>query len=234
MADLNKYVAIIPARSGSKRLAGKNLLEIAGKPLICWTIEAALESGIFERVIVSTDSVDIAQTAIDYGAEAPFLRPGKLSADNSSTIDVLAHAVGLISGGENNRYTHLTCLQPTSPLRAAEDIIQAHKILEQNNADAVISVCRNEHSPLWSNTLPADNSMESFLSPEIQKTPSQQLPEYYRLNGAIYICDIPRMLEEKTLFLSSNIFAYVMNRKNSIDIDDEVDFDLAKIYLSKG
>ncbi len=86
MLNTNKYIAIIPARSGSKRLPGKNLLEIGGKPLIAWSIEAAIKSGIFERIIVSTDSVDIAQTATDYGAEAPFLRPSKLSADNSSTV----------------------------------------------------------------------------------------------------------------------------------------------------
>ena len=230
----NQYIAILPARSGSKRLPGKNLLEIAGKPLIAWSVEAALESGIFDRVIVSSDSVDIAQTAVDYGAEAPFLRPSGLSADDSSTVEVLIHALEILGIGNSNQISHVACLQPTSPLRTADDIIQAKEILEKNSADAVISVCKNEHSPMWSNILPEDNSMEDFLPIDIQLTPSQFLPQYYRLNGAIYLCDIQRMIEETTLFLKSNIYAYVMSRKNSIDIDDEVDFDLAEIYLSRG
>ena len=232
MAEANKYIAIIPARGGSKRLPGKNLLEIAGKPLIAWSIESALKSKVFERVIVSTDSVAIAQTAVDMGAEAPFLRPSALSTDVSATVEVLLHALNILGIPKSNPISHVACLQPTSPLRKAEDIIHAKELLEKNNADAVISVCKNEHSPLWSNILPDDNNMESFLSDQAQKTPSQLLPEYYRLNGAIYFCDIMRLIEEKTLFLNSNIYAYIMNRKNSIDIDDEVDFDLAGIYLS--
>ncbi len=233
MARMIRYIAILPARGGSKRLPGKNLLEIAGKPLIAWSIEAALESGIFDRVIISTDSEEIARAAIDFGAEAPFLRPPELSTDHTSTVEVIIHALKLLANEETNPFTHVACLQPTSPLRRADDIIRASEILEDNEADAVISVCRNEHSPLWSNTLPADNNMEGFLPYKIQKTPSQQLPEYFRLNGAIYFCNIQRLLDEQTLFLKSNIYAYIMNRKNSIDIDDEVDFDLAEIYLSK-
>lgn len=233
MAKHNSYIAIIPARGGSKRLPGKNLLEIAGKPLISWTIEAAVESGIFERVIVSTDSEEIARVAIESGAELPFIRPQELSGDHSSTVDVLNHTLKVLEGESKRAYTHLACLQPTSPLRKAGDIKEAIELLEEKGADAIISVCKNEHSPLWSNTLPANKNMEGFLSDRIQKTPSQELPEYFRLNGALYICDIHRFIEEQSLFLSSNIYAYVMSRKSSIDIDDEVDFDLAEIYLSR-
>ena len=226
------YIAIIPARGGSKRLPGKNLLEIAGKPLIAWTIEAALKSGVFDRVIVSTDSEEIAQKAIESGAEVPFLRPAELSGDQSSTVEVLNHTLKELESPQKP-YTHLACLQPTSPLRKADDIIQAVNLLEEKEADAIISVCKNEHSPLWSNTLPEDRNMKGFLADNIQKTPSQELPEYYRLNGALYLCNIQRFIDEQTLYLSSNIYAQVMSRKNSIDIDDEVDFDLAQIYLSR-
>ncbi len=233
MASTFRYIAIIPARGGSKRLPGKNLREIAGKPLIAWTIEAALKSGVFERVVVTTDSVEIARIALDYGAEAPFLRPSKLSTDNTSTVEVLIHALRQLGIPGTSPFTHMACLQPTSPLRGADDIIHASKMLEDIKADAVISVCKNEYSPLWSNTLPNDNNMEGFLPVDIQKTPSQQLPEYFRLNGSIYFCDIQRFFDEQTLFLKNNIYAYIMSRKNSIDIDDEVDFDLAGIYLSR-
>jgi len=233
MSDKNSYIAIIPARGGSKRLPGKNLMSIAGKPLISWTIDAAIKSGVFKRVIVSTDSEEIAEIARADGAEVPFLRPSDLSGDHTSTVEVLNHALVELTKGSDNSYTHLACLQPTSPLRKPEDIIKAAEFMEEKNADAIISVCKNEHSPLWSNVLPEDKNMEGFLDGRIQKTPSQELPEYYRLNGALYICDIPRFIQEQTLFLSTNIYAYIMSRKSSIDIDDEVDFDLAQIYLSR-
>lgn len=233
MNSQNRYLAVIPARKGSKRLPGKNLMNIAGKPLIAWTIEAALEAGIFERIIVSTDAEEIAETARRHNAEVPFLRPARLAGDQTTTFDVLNHLISELKETQPFPHTHLVLLQPTSPLRTAGDIIQAAEFLEACEGDAVISVCKTEHSPLWSNTLPPDNSLEGFLPGDLQKTPSQQLPVFYRLNGAIYICQISRMLEEKTLFLPTRSYAYVMSRKNSIDIDDQVDFDLAEIYLRR-
>ena len=230
----SKYIAIIPARGGSKRLPGKNLMPIAGKPLIGWTIEAAIQSGVFSRVIVSTDNWEIAVEAAKFGAEVPFMRPEELAQDHTPSIDVLIHAVKEVSAGYDQvAFTHIACLQPTSPLRSAENIREAAQLLEEKQADAVISVCRTEHSPLWSNTLPESLSLDHFIPEHIQKTPSQELPSFYRLNGAIYFCLIDRMVQEKTLFLQSNAYAYIMNRKDSIDIDDQVDFDLAGLYLAQ-
>lgn len=233
MIDVKNHIAVIPARGGSKRLPGKNLMLISGKPLIAWTIEAALECQMFDKVIVSTDSEEIAEKALSYGAEVPFLRPPELAGDLTTTIEVLIHLVENLDNNNPLPYTHLTLLQPTSPLRNASNIKDAITFLEEKKADAVISICKTEHSPLWSNTLPADHNLKDFIPQNIQKTPSQNLPEYFRLNGALYICDIRRMLEEKTLYLSSNCFGYVMSRKNSIDIDDQIDFDLAEIYLTR-
>ncbi|MFA6126532.1 MAG: acylneuraminate cytidylyltransferase family protein [Bacteroidales bacterium] len=233
MNKQSPYIAIIPARGGSKRLPGKNLMLIAGKPLIGWTIEAAIESGVFSRVVVSTDSWEIAVVAAQFGAEVPFMRPDELALDNTPSIEVLIHAVKELLSGQETQLTHLACLQPTSPLRTGENIREAVRLLETKHADAVISVCKTEHSPLWSNTLPESLSLDGFIPEKIQTTPSQQLPAYYRLNGALYFCRINRMMEEKTLFLKSKAFAYVMNRKDSIDIDDQVDFDLAAIYLGQ-
>jgi len=233
MNNPSPYIAIIPARGGSKRLPGKNLMMIAGKPLIGWTIEAAIASGVFGRVVVSTDSWEIAVTAAQFGAEVPFMRPDELALDQTPTIDVLIHAAKELMAGKAASWTHLACLQPTSPMRTADNIREAAKLLEEKQANAVISVCKSEHSPLWSNTLPASLSLDGFIPENIQKTPSQQLPAYYRLNGALYFCRIPNMMEERTLFLKSGAFAYVMSRKDSIDIDDQVDFDLAGIYLGQ-
>lgn len=233
MTSKKKHIAVIPARGGSKRLPGKNLLPIAGKPLIAWTIQAAQECGIFDRIIVSTDSEEIATIAKSFGAEVPFLRPTELAGDQTTTIDVLIHLLGKLTSQNSLPFTHLTLLQPTSPLRTAEDISDAIAFLEKKNADAVISVCKTEHSPLWSNIMPDDLSLEKFIPENIQKTPSQNLPKHYRLNGALYICETKRLLAEKSLYLSSNCYAYIMSRKNSIDIDDQIDFDLADIYLKR-
>lgn len=233
MTNSKKHIAVIPARGGSKRLPGKNLLEIAGKPLIAWTIEAAIESELFERIIVSTDSKEIEKIAKSFGAEVPFLRPAELAGDQTTTIDVLMHLLANLSEDEQIPYTHLTLLQPTSPLRTSQNISEAISYLDDKNADAIISVCKTEHSPLWSNTLPESLSLENFIPEKIQKTPSQNLPKHYRLNGALYICEISRLLEERSLYLSTNCYAYIMSRKNSIDIDDQIDFDLAEIYLSR-
>jgi CMP-N-acetylneuraminic acid synthetase len=233
MNNQSPYIAIIPARGGSKRLPGKNTLMIAGKPLIGWTIEAAIESDVFSRVVVSTDSWEIAVLAAQFGAEVPFMRPDDLALDTTPSIDVLIHAARELTTGEQNQWTHLACLQPTSPLRSEANIREAVKLLEEKQADGIISVCRSEHSPLWCNTLPESLSLDGFIPEAIQKTPSQQLPAYYRLNGALYFCSIRRMIAEKTLFLKTGAYAYVMNRKDSIDIDDQVDFDLAAIYLAQ-
>ncbi len=233
MNDKSPYIAIIPARGGSKRLPGKNMMLIAGKPLIGWTIEAAIESGVFAKVVVSTDSWEIAVMAAQFGAEVPFMRPDELTQDDTPTVDVMIHAINELKANSDSSWTHVACLQPTSPLRTAQNIREAVKQLEGIKADAVISVCRSEHSPLWSNTLPESLSLEGFIPQNIQKTPSQLLPAYYRLNGALYFCRIQRMMEERTLFLNSGAYAYVMSRKDSIDIDDQVDFDLAGIYLGQ-
>ncbi|MFO7616035.1 MAG: acylneuraminate cytidylyltransferase family protein [Bacteroidales bacterium] len=233
MPDHQPYIAIIPARGGSKRLPGKNLLPLAGKPLIAWTIEAAIGSGVFERVVVSTDDPGIAAVAAQYGAEVPFLRPAGLATDTTPTIDVLMHAIRELSGDGPIPWTHLACLQPTSPLRTAENIREAARLLEAKNADAVISVCQTEHSPLWANTIPKNLSLAGFIPEQVQKTPSQQLPVYYRLNGAIYFCRIERILIEQTLFLPDSAYAFVMGREDSIDVDDQVDFELAAIYSGK-
>jgi len=232
MSSQHNLIAIIPARGGSKRLPGKNLMNIAGKALICWTIETAIESGLFDKIYVNTDSEEIAKIAVESGAEVPFMRPDALAGDQVTTVAVLIDMVERLRRDHHSEATHLACLQPTSPLRTAKDIQQAVAMLHDQKADAIISLCKTEHSPLWSNTLPDNFSLQHFLPKDIQKTPSQKLPEYYRLNGAIYLCDINRMIAEQTLFLSSNVYAYIMSRKNSIDIDDQVDFDLAQIYLS--
>ncbi|MEE2023028.1 MULTISPECIES: acylneuraminate cytidylyltransferase family protein [Alkalimonas] len=225
-----KILAVIPARAGSKRLPGKNVKNLNGKPLITWTIDAALAVRELSSVIVTTDCEVIAEVAKQAGAEIPFLRPQELATDTSSSTDVIRHTLDFYRS-QGEEFDFVMLLQPTSPIRDAVDIRGAIELLRSNSADAVVSVCRCEHSPLWSNTLPADNSMSGFIRKEVSQLRSQDLPDYYRVNGAIYLTRVSRFYQEKSMFLSSNIFAYVMDNNKSVDIDHELDFLTAEAVL---
>jgi CMP-N,N'-diacetyllegionaminic acid synthase len=221
------YLAIIPARGGSKRLPGKNTLNLAGKPLITWSIDAGLKSKYIDKVVVSSDSVEILNIAKYYGVLS-INRPAELSSDTATTFDAIKHA---IEGVE--KYDYVVLLQATSPLRNEKHIDEAIELLENKNASAVVSVCKVDHSPLWSNILDDSLSMKGFLRDEVLNKRSQNLEKYYRLNGAIYICKVERLLKEKSFFIKEDIFAYKMDRKSSIDIDEEDDFLIAEYYAKK-
>lgn len=225
-------LALIPARAGSKRLPNKNLLPVAGKPLIAWTIEAALASGCFDRVLVSTDSEALADIAREHGAEVPFLRPAECSSDTASSMDVIRHALTWLEA-ESGVPETTTLLQPTSPLRTSDDIRAAFARFRDTGADSVVSVSEAEHSPLWSNTLPDDGSLAGFLRPEVLGKRSQDLPTYYRLNGAIYIARTASLLTQRS-FLGMNSYAYVMPAERAVDIDHRADLLLADILLREG
>jgi CMP-N-acetylneuraminic acid synthetase len=232
MIEKSDFIAIIPARAGSKRLPGKNRLLLAGKPLIEWTIQAALDSGCFDRILVTTDDLEIIDLAKKMGVWVPFVRPAELSSDTVSSYDVVAHALTYVAA-TGKVYRSFCLLQGTSPLRTAADIQAAILLYNVNSADAVNSVCEMDHSPLWSNTLPSDLSMNDFIDPEVNKKRSQDLPIYYRQNGAIYICDIGRFLVEKDFLFRSNSFAYIMAKDHSVDIDDYLDLLTAETLLSR-
>ena len=219
------FLAVITARGGSKRLPRKNILEFCGKPLISWTIEAGLKSNYLDKLIVSSDDDEILSISKQYGAEILF-RPSDLASDTSTSFDALKHSIENFSD-----YEYIVLLQPTSPLRDEKDIDEAIELLEKKKADAIISVCEVDHNPLWSNTLGDDDNMNCFLREEIKNTRSQDLEQYYRLNGAIYICKVDKFLENKGFMLKENIYAYKMTRESSIDIDEEIDFKIAECIM---
>lgn len=225
-----KILAITPARGGSKRLPGKNIKNLNGKPLIQWTIDAALAVQEIARVMVTTDCEAIAEIAKQAGAEVPFIRPPELATDTSSSTDVIRHALDFYRA-QDEEFDFVLLLQPTSPIRSSDDIRCAIAQLKAHTADAVVSVCPCDHSPLWANTLPDDRSMADFIRHEVSQLRSQDLPDYYRINGAIYLTRVSRFYQENSLFLSSNIFAYVMDNESSVDIDHELDFLIAETVL---
>jgi CMP-N,N'-diacetyllegionaminic acid synthase len=230
MISGKKILAIIPARGQSKRLPRKNILPLGGKPLIAWTTETALSSDYIDKVIVSTEDHEIAEVALKYGADIPFVRPKNLATDSSSSIDVVIDVIEKLENiGEF--YHYIILLQPTSPLRTLENINESIELLESSKSDAVISVCEAQHSPLWSNIISEGGDMSNFLDKSILNKRSQDLEQYYRINGAIYICDIDRIKSEKKLFVNKSI-AYKMSQKQSIDIDTEFDLQQAEFFLN--
>ncbi|MDB3964658.1 acylneuraminate cytidylyltransferase family protein [Amylibacter sp.] len=230
MINGKSILAVVPARAGSKRLPGKNIKKLAGKPLIQWTLDAALECDLIDEIIVNTDDFSIAELAKSKGVNVPFIRPFGLAQDTSSSVDVLIHTLEYYTA-HGDYFDYIMMLQPTSPLRNVNHIYGAIEALDEKQADAIISVCKTDHPPLWTNTLDETCSMDTFLHKEIKNVRSQDLPDYFRLNGAIYLVNTERLLAEKTMFISNNIYAYKMDRKSSIDIDESIDFLLAELLF---
>lgn len=223
-------IAIIPARSGSKGLPDKNILPLQGKPLLAYSIEAAQASGMFDVVHVSTDSSRYADIARDFGADEPFLRSAEASSDTASSEDAIREVL-LRYRQRGQMFDTFMLLQPTSPLRTAEDICAAFRLLEEKQADSVISVCEMEHSPLWANTLPEDGSMAGFIRTEGNKR-RQELDTYYRMNGAIYLVKTEFFLRTGSLY-GDKSYAYKMPAGRSVDIDGRTDFLIAEALLGE-
>lgn len=223
------FLGFIPARAGSKGIRSKNIRPLAGKPLVVHTIQAAKESGIFDCLVVSTDGKEIAEIASEAGAEVPFLRPSELATDEARGIDALHHALQWFEE-RGAKYDCVMCLQPTSPLRSAADIVAAADLLLARGAEAIVSVSPVEHHPWWSNVLPEDGCMKDFLKPGIPAN-RQELPAYYRLNGAIYLARWD-FIRNRDSWLGPCTYAYIMPRERSVDIDEEIDFKIAEVLLA--
>lgn len=225
-----KNIAIIPARSGSKGLPDKNIKNLNGYPLLYYAVEAARNSGLFAEIMVSTDSEKYADIARQSGATVPFLRSENNSCDNASSWDAVKEVLeNYLKLGK--QFDTVCLLQPTSPLRTADDIVNAYKLLKEKEADAVTSVCECDHSPLWCMTLNEDGYLGDFRK-SLADLPRQKLRQYYRFNGAIYV---RRIEDDKSSIrlLDNNEFAFVMEKSRSIDIDTVEDLEYAKFMLKK-
>jgi CMP-N-acetylneuraminic acid synthetase len=227
-------LGIIPARGGSKAIPGKNLAVVANKPLIAWTVEVAIESGLLDRVVVSTDDREIAAAGKEFGAEVPFLRPTELATDTSPSIDVVLHAIQWLDDNEQYRPDCVLLLQPTSPLRTVTDIRESMELLLAKHGDSVVSVCETRQHPLWMKSVNEEGKLVD-LSPELlpqspAPTRRQDLPSVFALNGAIYLALRSLLLSERT-FISSRTYAYVMPENRSLDVDTPWDLYLADLIL---
>lgn len=229
----NKFVvAIIPARGGSKGIPRKNIKNLNGKPLIAYTIDEALKSKYIDRVIVSTEDLEIAEISKSFGAEVPFLRPKELAQDDTPGIEPIIHSINYLVNNENYNFDYVMCLQCTSPLRNSKQIDEAIDEIYKKDADSAVSVCESEVNPYWMKVI-QDGKMLDFLNDNKFYARRQDLPIVYRLNGAIYLAKIEIILNKKSWY-TNNTVPIIMDKISSIDIDDEIDFKFVEFLLKQG
>lgn len=227
-----KIIAIIPARSGSKGLPDKNIKSVCGRPLMDYTIKAAIDSECFETVMVSTDSEKYAEIAKKCGADVPFMRSATTAGDKAGSWDVVREILnnykkkGII-------YDYVALLQPTSPLRSAVDIRMAVKMLDADSVNNVVSVTETEHPVQWCFTLPADLEMLEYAKSPYNNMRRQDLIKHYQENGAIYLVNANKIINDNYNLYEDKCFAYIMPRERSIDIDTKLDLIVLKAIIEE-
>lgn len=229
MADCGELLIVIPARGGSKRLPWKNVLPLAGKPLICWTIEAALQTDLKARILVTSDDEEILNIASRYADQGVIAhkRPEALATDTATTADALIEAVESERKAGHAPDT-LVLLQPTSPLRIAKDILTAVDTFQDAGCkDTVVSVCEVDHPTAWIGVIEEE---AKFSGIDLSGKRSQDYQKEYRLNGAVYVARADVLLSRHSLFTES-LKGAVMPRVRSFDIDEEIDFRVCESLI---
>lgn len=227
-----KILGVITARGGSRGIPGKNIKELGGKPLIAYSVEAAKESKYLTRTIVSTDYENIAEIAKRYGGDVPFLRPAEFAEDNSTSIEVVQHALNWLKENEKEEYDYLMILQPTSPFRTAEDIDECIKKIIDTGADSVMSMMELvDFSIKKLKRIENDLILPLAEDEGSQSSRRQDLSKLYKRNCAIY-------LTKTGLIMKGDIFGevsrpYIMPEERSVDINGPIDFELAEFWVKR-
>ncbi len=234
MYNNKKILCIIPARGGSKRLPGKNIKLLKGKPLIAYSIAAAKGSKYLDRVIVSTDDEAIASVAKEYGAEVPFMRPSELATDTATTLSVLQHAVRFFEE-KGEKFECIVLIQPTVPGIMTSDIDTAIETLFTTKANSCISMCEITDRPEWMYSLSEEGHIAPYVEAAYhsQNIRSQDLPKLYRINGAVYVTPRNVLMEEGKIIDKHNCAGVLMPRERSTDIDTLSDFVIAEMLMQQ-
>lgn len=229
MIDGKKIIAIVPARQGSKGLAKKNMIDFLGKPLLVWSIEAAVQSNYVDRIIVSTDSTEIAGVGEKFGADIPFIRPSYLSEDNSTSVDVICHAIEFMSEKLGENFDFVILLEPTSPLRTSEDVdLALEKLIGSPDARSLVSVGESEsqHNTLQFNITESEFISVEPASKKFVHMRRQDLARSYFLDGSIYLSYIHTLFEFAS-FVHGKTLTLSLPKWKNIEIDDEYDYVMA-------
>ena len=230
MLDGKRVIAVVPARGGSKSIPGKNIRPLGGKPLLAWSIEVARQVSEIDRVIVSTDDAQIAAVGRAHGAEV-YTRPPHLATGEALVIDALKDLLrALHAEGETPEWALL--LEPTCPLRTAEDVRDCLKLVAQGGYDSVATFKDAELNPHRAWRL-IDGAPEVFIPGAIPWLPRQKLPKAYQLNGAVYVFRTSLLAQEAKSLLVGKLGAVLMPRERSQDIDDAIDFTIVEALLKE-
>jgi len=231
------FLALIPARGGSKSVPRKNIKQFLGKPLIAWTIEVARASGVFGRVISSTEDEEIAEIAKAYGAEMPFRRPGELAEDTTPTAPVVRHAIEWLRDREGWTPECVMILEPTSPARRAFHIREAADLLVQTDADSVASVSELPHhyNPEKVLRLGTDGVLTGLAGVHAKDMihRRQDLPKYFAFNGLIFACKVDVLFSEPPTMWGEKVFGYVADQKYNLDIDTAEEWRIAEVRMEE-
>ncbi len=227
-----KYIVLICARGGSKGLPGKNIKPLNGVPLIGWSINVAKQIQKVSRVIVSTNSKEIAQVALEYGAEVPFIRPEKLSLDDSPEWLVWRHAIDYLEQYENEKIDALVVLPVTAPLRSINDVDACIDLFEKGEVDSVITVSEANRSPYFNMTVNDNNGYSSLvITPDNKITRRQDAPKVYDMTTVAYVVNADFVKEYNGIF-EGKVKSEVVPLERAVDIDTLLDFEIAECLLS--
>ena len=227
MIQGKSILAIIPARGGSKGVPRKNLREIAGKPLIAWAIEEGRKSRYIDRLILSSEDPEIIAMARSRGCEVPFVRPAELARDETPGIDPVLHALRALP----ERYDYIVLLQPTSPLRLAEDIDCCLETCLNHRAPACVTVTEVDQSPFWMYRLDTSRHLVPLIDQKSLPARRQDLAQVYILNGAVYVAQTAWLQQQRT-FLTTETVAHIMPRERSLDVDTGLDLKICELLKS--
>lgn len=228
-----KIIAVILARGGSKRVPRKNIKLLAGKPLIAYSIQAAVQSKYLDRVIVSTDDVEIADVAKQFGADVPFLRPDELANDTATSLIALQHAVKFIENNENDKFDLVVLIQATSPLILSEDVDKTIEKSIETNHNSCTTVCEISERPEWMYII-KNNHAQLLIQQKDQETRTQLLPKVYRLTGAVYVIKRDTLMEKGKILDNNDLSVVIIPKERSIDISDFHDFIIAEALIKGG
>ena len=225
------FLAIIPARGGSKGLPGKNIKELCGKPLIAWSINAGLKSKYLDEIIVSTDYKNIADIAKKHGASIPFLRPDDLASDTATSFDTVKHAIDYYGNELNREFDYVVLLEPTSPLREDSDIDNAIEKLLNSSADSIVGISKTEdQNPAFLVNKDNKDFVAGYTNKNMKVLRRQDVEDVYFMEGTIYISKVNVLLEEKT-FYHQNTIGYEVPKYKSLEIDDLTDFIMVEAMM---
>jgi CMP-N,N'-diacetyllegionaminic acid synthase len=231
MALNRETLAVIPARGGSKRVPRKNIQPVGGRPLIAWTIEAARSAPGITRIVVSTDSVEIADVSKHYGAEVPMLRPSSLARDETPGIEPVVHALEWLDQHDHYRPDCVVLLQPTSPLRTAADVEGALALMWHRASGAVVSVCPASHPSSWLKRVGDDGRLLDVDGDAAGPPADDDVPPVYVLNGSLYVVRYATLMARRS-FYDEHTYAYVMPIERSLDVDSPWDLHVADLVLT--